>query len=99
MSENSASIVSLRETHAKCPRCKHMHLSWGNFGHLKSEIKSDPKLAKEKLCQRCSDVIVSQNPDHPSVNYIKLFQEKEKEYYKKTGGYIDTFEKITLWEL
>jgi hypothetical protein len=97
--ENTVSITSLKNTHAKCPRCKVMTKCWGNFAHTPQEIKDNPKLADEKLCQRCVDIILIQNPDHPSVPWIKLYQQKEKEYVKEHGTWIDSKDKVTLWEL
>jgi len=96
--ENTATIISLKDTHCKCPRCKAMTKCWGNFGHTAKEIEENPKLAQEKLCQRCTDIILEQNPYHPSVEYIKLYQQKEKEYFKEHGTWIDSFEKVVLWD-
>lgn len=93
----TASIKSLNKTHAKCPRCKHHHLGWGAFGHLKYEIDLNPKLIFERLCQRCIDVILLEHPNHESVQYIKLYEEKEKEYYNINGTWIDSMDKITIW--
>lgn len=93
----TASIFSLKETHCKCPRCRAMTKCWGNFGHLKHEIEADPKLAREKLCQRCCDSILTDFPLHESADFIKLYQEKEKIFFKETGGFIDSFEKATIW--
>lgn len=42
-----------------------------NFGNLPEEVAIDPKLATERLCDRCQDVILKDYPEHPSVPYIR----------------------------
>lgn len=62
--------------YVKCPRCWDWHTVWSNFGHLPQEEATDPKLAREKLCDDCQCFILTQHPDHPSVPHIKAALEK-----------------------
>jgi len=55
----------------KCPRCWHWHGVIENFGHLPEEIAADQKLAKEVLCDRCQQIILTNFPNHPSVPHIR----------------------------
>lgn len=54
----------------KCPRCWHWHGVSENFGHLQEEIALNPKLAKEKLCDTCQEIILAEHPHHASVPHI-----------------------------
>lgn len=76
------SVSSLDDgNHAKCPRCWHWHPDLLNFGHTWEEVNTNPKLRKEKLCNRCQDIILTEFPDHPSVPHIKLSIQLKAELY------------------
>lgn len=58
------------EQYVKCPRCWEFHTVRLNFGHTVEEVALDPKLAHEKLCDGCQQLIVAEFPHHPSVPHI-----------------------------
>lgn len=68
----------------KCPRCWHWHGVVENFGHLPQEIELNPKLAKEKLCDKCQQIIVNDFPNHPSVPHIMSAMEAQLAKYSKS---------------
>lgn len=67
----------------KCPRCWHWHGVVDNFGHLPAEIALDPKLAKEKLCDGCQQIILRDFPNHDSVPHIVAALERQRALYTK----------------
>jgi hypothetical protein len=77
-------VESMNDGHnVKCPRCWHWHGVVENFGHLPADIEANPKLAKEKLCDRCQNVILTEFPNHPSVPHIKSALEAQRLKYKQ----------------
>jgi len=76
-------VESIRDNpdYVKCPRCLHYHTAKENFGHTEEDILLDPYLSKEKLCDRCTHIILNQHPNHPSVPFIlKSLVEQRKKY-------------------
>lgn len=68
----------------KCPRCWHWHGVIENFGHELSAVLSDGRNAdKEKLCDRCQQIILADYPKHPSVPHIKSALEAQREKYAR----------------
>jgi hypothetical protein len=68
----SISVESMIDgNHVMCPRCWHWHGVAENFGHTPEEIAADKSLEKEKLCDRCQRIILTDYPSHPSVPHIK----------------------------
>lgn len=65
----------------KCPRCWRWHGVLENFGHRPEEEAIKPELAKEKLCDRCQQVILKDYPNHESVPFIKLALEEQRKKY------------------
>lgn len=65
----------------KCPRCWRWHGVTENFGHLPEEIAARPELAKEKLCDRCQAVILTDYPLHPSVVHIQAAMDRQMVKY------------------
>lgn len=75
-------VESMDDGHnVKCPRCWHWHGVIENFGHLPEDIEANPKLAKEKLCDRCQKIILTHFPNHPSVPHIKAALEYQRKKY------------------
>jgi hypothetical protein len=75
-------VESIADGHnVKCPRCWHWHGVTENFGHLPEEIVADPKLAKEKLCDRCQQIILIDFPNHPSAAHIKAALAAQRDKY------------------
>lgn len=68
----------------KCPRCWHWHGVTENFGHLPEEISANPKLAKEKLCDKCQQIILTDFPNHSAVPHIKAALAAQKTKYAST---------------
>jgi hypothetical protein len=75
-------VKSMDDGHnVKCPRCWHWHGVNENFGHLPEEIVANPKLAKEKLCDNCQQIILTDFPNHPAVPQIKAALAAQKTKY------------------
>ena len=64
----------------KCPRCWHWHGAVENFGHEPGGNE------REKLCDRCSQIILENFPKHPSVPHILLAQAAQREKYTAKGS-------------
>lgn len=56
--------------YVKCPRCYGAHTESLNFGHTEEEMAQNPKLEREKLCNRCTSTLMKHFPGHASVPYI-----------------------------
>ena len=78
-------VKSMDDGHnVKCPRCWHWHGVTENFGHLPEEISANPKLAKEKLCDKCQQIILTDFPNHSAVPHIKAALAAQKTKYAST---------------
>lgn len=70
----------------RCPRCWHYHDVYLNFGHTPEEVSVEPWLGREKLCDKCQRIILTDYPEHASVPYIKAslkYQKEAAEYYEE----------------
>ena len=66
----------------KCPRCWHWHGVVENFGHQPGTVLPNERNPdKEKLCDRCQQVILSDFPNHVSVPHIvAALSEQHRKY-------------------
>ncbi len=56
----------------KCPRCWHWHGAINNFGHEPGTVLANGRNAdKEKLCDHCQRIILTDFPGHPSAPHIR----------------------------
>lgn len=83
MIDNGITIKSMDDGHnVKCPRCWHWHGVTENFGHEPGAVLPDGRNPdKEKLCDRCQQIILEEYPEHPAVPYIRAAQAAQKLKY------------------
>lgn len=88
--EIAVTSMSSDEHAVKCPRCWHWHHIADNYGHTDDEIaaddakylvmerkKNETALSREKLCDRCQQIILDDYPEHESVPFIKATIQKQ----------------------
>ena len=78
-------VVSMNDGHnVKCPRCWHWHGMTENFGHEPGAVLPDNRdPEKEKLCDRCQKIILTDYPTHPSVPHIKSAMTAQQANYAR----------------
>ena len=72
----------------KCPRCWHWHGAAENFGHEPGVVlpnNRDPE--KEKLCDTCQQIILTDFPDHPSYPHILSALLSQRKKYTRARSF------------
>lgn len=83
LKQTKVKVTSLKdEGYIKCPRCWHYHNHFDNFGHRPGDVDEKGKQVDqtEKLCDKCTHIILEYHQNHESIPYILEQNRKTKRH-------------------